>query len=146
MKYWISTTLPEIGTAGMEFPYGGIPLFKDFFGIEGSLVYAQNYGAAWNLLEDHPEVLFILRLVLIGFLFVSFFRTDGWLKRFCLSLILVGALGNIFDTIVRGHVVDMFYFVFFGYSYPVFNVADIAIAGGVILLCFLPKPLAATSA
>ncbi len=129
----------------MEFPYGGVPLFKDFFGIEGSIVYAENRGAAWNLLEEYPEVLFTLRLILILVLFISFFRTSGVLRRFSISLILVGALGNIFDTVVRGHVVDMFYFVFFGYSYPVFNVADIAIAGGVILLCLLPKPIAATT-
>ena len=47
-------------------------------------------------------------------------------------LILAGAWGNVYDRIFRGYVVDFFEFTFF--KYPVFNVADIYVVCGAILM------------
>ncbi len=138
-KFLVASNLPLFGSVSLEYPYGGIPLFKNFLGIQGSIVYAENLGAAWSLMDQYPLFLLFLRVLLIGFLLFSFVRTNSFYGKFALTLILTGAIGNIFDTLVRGYVVDFFYFVLFGYSFPVFNVADIAITFGVIFLFFQPQ-------
>jgi signal peptidase II len=56
--------------------------------------------------------------------------------RNSLSLVLTGALGNILDYFLYGHVVDLFRFSFRGYSFPVFNCADVWIFLGVSSLFF----------
>ena len=62
--------------------------------------------------------------------FLIFFNKN---KKFTfpLALIAVGATGNILDYYLYGHVIDMFNFDFWGYNYPVFNVADSAIFIGI---------------
>ena len=53
---------------------------------------------------------------------------------FALALVLGGALGNVIDRVILGHVVDFLYFHYQGYSFPAFNVADSAISVGAFLL------------
>ena len=48
-----------------------------------------------------------------------------------MTLILAGAISNVIDTFVYGHVVDMIHFTFWGYDYAVFNLADSAVCLGV---------------
>ena len=55
---------------------------------------------------------------------------------FSLTLVLGGAVGNLIDRIFRGYVVDFLSFRLFNYDMPVFNVADIFITCGVILVIF----------
>jgi len=52
--------------------------------------------------------------------------------------VISGAIGNILDYFIYGHVVDMMHFVFWGYDYPVFNIADSFICIGVALLFLIP--------
>ena len=59
---------------------------------------------------------------------------DQPLMATSLSLILGGALGNIFDRVWHGFVVDFLYFHYERFSWPAFNVADSAITIGAILL------------
>jgi signal peptidase II len=53
---------------------------------------------------------------------------------FALALVLGGALGNVIDRAVLGHVVDVLYFHYRGFAWPAFNVADSAITVGAVLL------------
>ena len=55
--------------------------------------------------------------------------------RCAMVLVLAGAVGNMLDRVFRGYVVDFFEFTFF--SWPVFNVADIYVVVGVIVLAAL---------
>ncbi|MEK7340156.1 MAG: signal peptidase II, partial [Verrucomicrobiota bacterium] len=55
-------------------------------------------------------------------------------RRVCLVMVLAGAVGNVFDCIIYGHVIDMFCFIFWGYIYPVFNIADAAIFCGILMM------------
>jgi signal peptidase II len=48
--------------------------------------------------------------------------------------VLGGALGNVIDRVVLGHVVDFLYFHYRGFAWPAFNVADAAISVGAALL------------
>jgi len=87
--------------------------------------------------------LLVLRIVMIaGLLAYLFFfnKNRGW--ELPLVLISVGALGNVMDTFIYGHVVDMFHFVLWGYDFPVFNVADTSITLGVawLFLSSLSQP------
>ncbi|MCO5336982.1 signal peptidase II [Delftia tsuruhatensis] len=56
------------------------------------------------------------------------------LESLSYSLILGGALGNAFDRAVRGQVIDYLDFHLRGWHWPAFNIADMAIVGGVIAL------------
>ena len=117
-----------------QYPYGGVGIFHDFFGINFSLVHATNTGAAWGLFAEFQDYLLYFRIFFVAMLLVYFLffnKQSG--HRFSLSLIITGAIGNIIDYFVYGHVVDLFYFNFWGYSYPVFNVADATIFSGIIL-------------
>lgn len=115
-----------------EYPYGGIPVFKDILGIEFSIVHHTNRGAAWGVLSEWQQPLLYLRIVLvIGLLlYVLFFnKRNEWEIPF--ALITAGAAGNVLDYFLYGHVIDMLHFNFWGYNYPVFNLADSAIFIGI---------------
>jgi signal peptidase II len=114
--------------------YGVSVPIASLFGIQYQLTLTTNEGAAWGALTDWKEALFYIRLIFIGILFVSYlwFCTSSFLKS-VLIMIIAGACGNIIDTIFWGHVIDMLHISFWGWDYPVFNVADIYISVGCIL-------------
>jgi len=120
---------------GHGYPYGGLKVFKNFFGIEFSIVHAINKGAAWGLFSDFQFYLICLRIILIVCLIIYlFFYNKNAILITPLTLITVGALGNILDYFLYGHVIDMFHFVLWGYNFPVFNVADSSICIGIFSL------------
>jgi signal peptidase II len=105
------------------------------------LRYAENCGAAFGVLNQGPAW---LRLVLfapaaaaavVGLLWLYWSGYGGPLFALAVPLIASGALGNLVDRFRLGYVVD---FVRFhlkdGFAWPTFNVADITITVGVILL------------
>lgn len=127
--------LPLIGEVSWTYPYGGIAVFEDFFGIEFSLSFTTNKGAAWGMFRDYPMLLNLFRVCLISGL--AWFYWTGVSRRSCvygLGLVLAGATGNVIDFCRFGYVVDMLNFKFWGYDYPVFNLADCYIFIGVALL------------
>lgn len=97
------------------------------------LTYIHNTGAAFGILNG-SRILFVLFTAALLVLVALVWRKD-WMKRYycAVSLILGGALGNCIDRIFRGYVVD---FIDFTY-WPVFNIADIAVVCGTILLAVL---------
>jgi len=120
---------------GFSYPYQGIGVFEDFCGIDFSLNYAMNKGAAWGVFSDRGEYLLVARILIMGALAVYLFAGKLLkLRKVALTVVLTGALGNVLDFFLYGHVVDMFHFVLWGYSFPVFNVADTLIFCGVITL------------
>lgn len=135
-KFFIHHTIPLMSYDTLWYPYGGIPVFKNFIGIEFSIVHATNKGAAWGVFANYQEYLLIVRMVLVTGLigYLAFVNKN---KGIVIPLIMVvaGAIGNISDFFFYGHVVDMFHFVLWGYDYPVFNVADISITMGILYLC-----------
>jgi len=135
IKTYIAHTLPLASSSFLAFPFGGISVFTNWCGIDFALVHVANKGAAWGMFSAWQEYLLYLRLFLVAGLVVYLCVTVMSLfRRICFVLICVGACGNVLDYFVHGHVIDMFYFSFWGYSYPVFNVADSAIFLGIALL------------
>lgn len=122
------------------YPFGGIGLFSDFLGISFSLNYVVNTGAVCGIFPDHPGLLFGCRVAiilgLIGYLVVFNKKRQG---TFPLWLIVTGATGNAIDFGLYGHVIDFFHFNFWGYSFPVFNIADSYITLSVLYLFFLGR-------
>ena len=135
LKYYVHHHVAKMSWLYPFFPYGGIGIFKDFLGISFSINYVENTGAAWGLLAKYPSTLFAIRIVIVVGLviYLAKFNLDK-VKDLPLLLIITGALGNIIDFILYRKVIDMFHFNFWGYSYPIFNLADAMITIGIIWL------------
>ena len=131
-KLYVDQHIPLMESSKMTYPFGGVPVFYHFFGIDFSLNHVTNTGAAWGFFSHYQIPLLIFRCVLIFLLSIYLLRQIKEFKKLLpYVLVLSGAVGNIMDYFYYGHVVDMFHFVFWGYSYPVFNIADASIFIGV---------------
>jgi len=125
--------------------------------------WALNQGAAFSMFDGHVAFLAIVAAVVLGAVFVYMYKAEPrrWVFALALGLVASGAIGNLTDRIILGHVRDFIFFDFdlplwgqhevFGFAFelprrwPVFNVADIAIMLGVGILLvqsFRPQPKA----
>jgi signal peptidase II len=103
------------------------------------LVLYFNEGAAFSFLASAggwQRLFFSLFALVASAVIVHLLHKHPDRKLFCcaLSLILGGALGNLWDRVTLGHVVDFLYFHYHDYYWPAFNLADSAITCGVVLL------------
>ncbi|MBA0015384.1 MAG: Lipoprotein signal peptidase [Nitrosomonadaceae bacterium] len=124
-KHWVVSILLH----GQQIP------LTDFF----NLVLTYNAGAAFSFLSDASgwqRWFFSGIAAAASILMVYLLRKHTSEKLFCLalSLVLGGALGNLWDRITLGHVVDFLDFHVGGYHWPAFNVADSAIFLGALFL------------
>jgi signal peptidase II len=117
--------------------YAHIQVIPGFF----RLTHTENTGAAFSLLADSPSPW--KTAFLIGFSLAAMVIVAGllWkqsrpltLSGIALSLILGGAIGNLWDRVAHGRVVDFLLFYVKQYQWPVFNLADSAIVIGASLL------------
>jgi signal peptidase II len=104
-----------------------------------NLVLTYNAGAAFSFLSDAggwQRWFFSMVAVGASMLIIYLLRKHATDQLFCLalSLILGGALGNLWDRVTLGHVVDFLDFHVAGYHWPAFNIADSAIFLGAVLL------------
>ena len=99
------------------------------------LTFVKNTGAAFSMLEEHTWLLTLLSGVVAVILAVLLARRilPHWFGQLALGLLLGGAVGNFIDRLLLGYVTDMFAAAFV--NFPVFNVADIAVVVGGVLLC-----------
>ena len=103
-----------------------------------SLVLAYNSGAAFSFLAGAPgwQRWFFATIAALASVFLVYMLKRGGSRMLCagFALILGGALGNLWDRIAIGKVVDFLLFHYGGWSWPAFNVADSAITVGATLL------------
>ena len=104
-----------------------------------NLVLVHNRGAAFSFLSDaggwQRGFFITLALGASGWIVWLLRKHPGeTLFCFALSLILGGALGNVIDRVLFGAVVDFLDFHAFGFHWPAFNVADMGISCGAVLL------------
>ena len=100
------------------------------------LHYVENTGSAFGMMQGANGILIGVMLVIIAYLLHSWKElcAQGKLVQWGCVLILAGALGNLYDRITLGYVVDLLDFL----VWPVFNVADSAITiGGSLLVISL---------
>ena len=115
--------------------YGEHVTITPFF----DLVLFFNEGAAFSFLASAggwQRVFFSLFALVAAGIIARLLHKHPDRKLFCLalSLILGGALGNLWDRVTLGHVVDFLFFHYRDYYWPAFNIADSAITCGVVLL------------
>lgn len=112
-----------------------------------NLVLAHNAGAAFSFLAGAggwQRGFFSLIAMVAAVVIVHLLRKHYGEKLFSLALVLIlgGALGNLIDRVLFGHVIDFLDFYVQAWHWPAFNVADMAITGGAGLLIWdsLKKP------
>lgn len=110
-----------------------ITVIPNFFYI--TKVY--NDGAAWSIFGGSVAFLIIVAIVALIFL-VSYQKIfqKNFRNIVAFALIYGGLLGNLVDRIVYGYVIDYIKLLFGNFSFPVFNLADMAIVSGFILLIY----------
>jgi len=109
-----------------------IPLFPNIF----SLSYIKNEGIAFGLFSNHGQWLIITSLLTIGIILFFLVRLKNitlWLAS-SFGLILGGAMGNLWDRVCSGGVIDFIDIGFKSYRWPAFNFADSVICIGVLML------------
>ena len=106
-------------------------VIKNFF----SLKYTENYGAAWSIMNNQRLLLIMISLAFLICLFkYSFKFKNNNRNKIAFGLVFGGLLGNLLDRIIYGYVRDFISLQFGSYYYPIFNIADIAIVLGIILV------------
>lgn len=116
----------------VHIPYGAtVPVLKGVF----HLTYVRNTGAAFSLFAGQRW--FFLLVTAAFFIFLAVAIRKKWFSHPVASWAMVflsgGAVGNLIDRIVTGSVVDMFELEFIRFA--IFNVADLFVTAGAILLC-----------
>ena len=106
-----------------------------------SLVHFQNTGAAFSFLSDQGgwQRYFLIVISLLAVLYIPWLINQykkNILIVIGLLLILGGAIGNLYDRISYGYVIDFIYLHFAEFYWPAFNVADSAISLGVLLFLY----------
>ncbi len=111
-----------------------MPLIPGFF----SLTYGQNTGVAFGMFKGEGLLvgLFIAAIALMALYYSKGLNWAGWEPNLIGGCLVGGALGNLFDRLRQGYVVDFFDVHAGTYQWPVFNVADslICISVGWIVL------------
>lgn len=132
-KAWIIDTLP-MGESIVP-----IPALRDYL----TFTHLTNTGAAFGLFRNQGFLFVVIALVVVVAIIVysRYLPTDKWLVWVALGLQLGGAIGNnLFDRVRLGHVTDFIYFYnlpIINRPWPAFNIADMAIVGGVALLALV---------
>ena len=101
-----------------------------------NITYVHNTGAAFSLFDNARIFLIIIGIlaVIIFTCYIFKIKNLNDFDMFTHSLVLGGILGNLFDRIIHGYVIDYISLNLFGYHFPIFNFADICIVVGVILI------------
>ena len=155
MRDWKLWLVPSAGVIVLDqlvkswvsgaFVFGESRQVTTFF----NLVLAHNTGAAFSLFAQAggwQRAFFVAVAVVAAAVIVHLLRKHAHQPLFslALSLVLGGALGNLIDRVRLGYVVDFLDFYYGNHHWPAFNVADMAISCGVMLLVLdsLRKPKA----
>ncbi len=120
-KVWALTSLKEIGS---------IPIIENVF----HLTYVENRGAAFGMLQNNQTIFIIVALVasIYGLYYLNTKKVHI-IGKSGMILVIAGAIGNLIDRVRLGFVVDYFDFrIVWEY---VFNVADVFVVVGTILIC-----------
>lgn len=108
-----------------------------------NLTLAYNTGAAFSFLHSASGwqqyllggIAVCISIIILGYLFKSS-RRERW-QNLALSLIFAGAVGNAWDRVLYGHVIDFISFHLGEWHFAIFNIADSAICIGAFMLILL---------
>lgn len=100
-----------------------------------NLTYLENRGAAFGILQNKRIFFLLITVAIVLYLLYHFYKTyqtNPKILNIGLAMIISGALGNFYDRLMNGYVVDFIEFSFF--NFPVFNIADIFVTLGCVLM------------
>ena len=129
-KYLVRVNLPFLSA------YAPIPMLADFF----TFTNTHNTGAAFGMFKEAGGIFTVVAILVSGAIVFYYRRIpEGqYLIRIALGLQLGGALGNLIDRLFYGTVTDFIFFHWYDQlNAPIFNVADLSITIGVIILAYL---------
>jgi signal peptidase II len=116
--------------------FAPIPALGDFF----TIINTHNTGAAFGMFKDGGGIFTIIAIVVAAAI-VFYYRQipEGQVGiRLALGLQLGGAIGNLVDRLLFGTVTDFIFFHWYDLiNAPIFNLADLAITSGVVVLALL---------
>ena len=101
-----------------------------------TITFVKNPGVAFGWFPDWklPPILMALVMIIIITYYSLKLPEEERITRWALALLVGGAVGNLYDRVTYGFVVDFFLFHFGTFDFPVFNIADIIIDLGVFML------------
>ena len=102
------------------------------------LIFIQNTGAAFSILQNYPLLLEILAVLALVFLLAYVIRHAGTMSYTgitWLTVLMSGIFCNLFERMTLGYVRDYFYFKFV--EFPIFNISDIAINVSIVAIIYL---------
>lgn len=106
-------------------------IIPDFFSIN----FVKNTGAAFSILQGYTIVFIVISIIAIYIIDKRYINDNmKRLETYSISLLIGGIIGNLIDRVIYGYVIDFISFKIFNYYFPIFNIADICITIGVILL------------
>ncbi len=100
-----------------------------------NFTYLENRGAAFGILQDNRIFFILLTIVIVAglvYYFIKNYKTNPQILNIALAFVISGAIGNFYDRLIQGYVVDFLEFDFI--KFPVFNVADIFVTVGSFLI------------
>ena len=100
------------------------------------LVYVQNFGVSFGLFSgfvSHWILIFVASLVVILICFLLI-KSNKKFEKLAYFVVIIGALSNILDRLINTYVVDFISLHYKNYYWPAFNLADIYITIGIIML------------
>jgi len=104
------------------------------------LVMVWNYGISYGWFASHSQatrwILIVLSVAVAVLLWIWLARQTRAYVAAAIGLVLGGALANATDRLLHGAVADFFHLYVAGFSWYVFNIADIAIVAGVLVLMY----------
>tara|TARA_B100000900_G_C20516214_1_gene690180 strand:+ start:641 stop:1105 length:465 start_codon:yes stop_codon:yes gene_type:complete len=112
--------------------------FEDFFLPGLNIVYVENRGVSFGFLSEYniPFYLGVLSLIISLYIIYLIRESSNKTELVGLSLILGGALGNGFDRLINGFVIDFIDLYYKQFHWPAFNFADTSITIGAVLFFF----------
>lgn len=108
-----------------------ITIIPNFF----RLYYLRNDGAAFSSFSGKKYLLIMVGMI-VFFILVNYIKKNkitNKLEILSLGMIMGGLVGNLIDRLLYGYVIDYLSFTFLGYSFAIFNIADIGIVIGTII-------------
>ncbi len=100
------------------------------------ITYTRNIGGAFSILEGKQLFLIIISVIFLILLiyYIIIEKNKSILSLISYSFIMGGVLGNLVDRVFNNYVIDFISVNIFGYYFPIFNMADLFIVVGFILL------------
>lgn len=93
-----------------------------------------NTGGAWSIFSGNVAFLIAVSVIALGIVVYTMIKSKTKFYKYSSALFIGGLIGNLYDRMFFGKVIDFLDFVIFGYDFPVFNVADCFICIGVGLM------------